>query len=357
MSGPQLWQVANFGDSPAFDRHSIRPRMFRLASEYRDGLPQWLAEVGQDRGDIDTACWSLLWYDSSVEPGGSSDLPLWHVFPETGLASARTSWQDDALTLHLRSGKTVVSHSHLDVNNFLLNAGGEWLLRDYGYGRTGPGYFNLRVDYFNTSTWGHNCLVIGGKNQRRDRESRGAITHAQERDGVVWFRSDATEAYQGALSVVRELALALPREGTGKWGYLVVRDRAKTAAPETFDFVLQPGGDVQIEGDTFLVQGKHARLFGRVLSPTGAAMAVERGRGEHVNVESPLMLRVAAPGKAQEIEFVIALVPLAEGERTPEVTFENGAVHVGGEQLMLSSDGTTAPRRGLTAKARAERGG
>jgi hypothetical protein len=339
MSGPQMWQVANFSDSPDFDRHAIRPRMYRLASEYRDGLSQWLADEGRDRGDIDTACWSLLWYDPSVKPTGPSGLPLWQVFQETGLASARTSWRDDALTLHLRSGKTFVSHSHFDVNNFLLNAGGEWLLRDYGYGGMGPGYYQRSVDYFSLSTWGHNCLVIGGRNQRREPDSGGIITEAREQDGIIWFRSDATKAYQGASSVVRDLALILPNEETGKWGYVVVRDQAKTATPGTFDFLLQPGGEVTTGGDTFVIQGKQARLFGRVLNPAGAQMTIEHGRGEHVDVRSPLTLRIAAPNRAQEVEFLVVLVPLAEGEKVPDVRIESGAVCVGEHRVALSGEG------------------
>mgnify|MGYP000241323381 CR=1 FL=1 len=59
---------------------------------------------------------------------------------------------------------------------FLVNVGGEWLLHDYGYGKVGPGYFNRAVDYFSNDTAGHNCLVIGGRNQRKDDQSQGTIT-------------------------------------------------------------------------------------------------------------------------------------------------------------------------------------
>ena len=129
--------------------------------------------------------------------------------------------------LYLRSGKANVSHSHLDVNNFILNAGGEYLLRDYGYGNVGPNYFNKGQVYLSTSTWGHNCLVIGEREQRKDRDSEGTITDGGEYDGLFWFRSDATQAYEGVESVVRELTLVKPHAGTGKWGYVVVRDRAQ----------------------------------------------------------------------------------------------------------------------------------
>ncbi len=347
MAGPNIPAVANFGDGPPRDWHAIRPIMYRLASEYGDGLTQWLAEALPDRSDIDAACWGLLWYDSSVEPEMPADQPLWHVFRKTGFAAARTSWDEDALTLHLRSGKAPVSHSHLDVNNFLLNAGGEWLLHDYGYGKVGEGYFDRRVIYFNTSTWSHNCLVIGARDQRIAEDSIGVITDAEQRDGLIWLRSDATRCYDGAESVVRELALALPHEGTGKWGWVVVRDRARTRAPETFDFMLNPGGEVQVDGDHFAIQCEQSRLVGTVVAPAGVTMSVLPGIGEHINVESPLSLRISAPGTSSEVEFLVVLAPLAQGEEPPAVSLLEGAsagVSVGGQSIIFSRDGSSPPR-------------
>ncbi len=165
-----MGSIANFGDGPTRDWHSIAPLMYRLAAEYRGPLAQWLAEAPAPRATIRTrAMYDLLWYDPTLpRRSARRPCPTWHAFSETGFAGARTGWGDDAITLHLRSGKADVSHSHLDVNDFLLNVGGEWLLRDYGYGKVGPGYFNQEVDYFSNDTVGHNCLVIGGRNQRKD---------------------------------------------------------------------------------------------------------------------------------------------------------------------------------------------
>jgi len=348
LAGPSIPMVANFGDGPPRDWHAIRPIMYRIASEYEDGMTQWLAEALPDRRDIDATLWALLWYDPSVEPKVPRGQPLWQAFTKTGFAGARTSWGEDALTLHLRSGRTVVSHSHLDVNNFLLNAGGEWLLRDYGYGEVGEGYFTREVVYFNSDTRSHNCLVIGDTHQRIGPDSRGTITEAEESDGVVWFRSDATDAYEGAESVVRELALVLPHEGTGKWGYVVVRDRARTGKPETFDFMLNPGGPVEIAGDEFTIRCKTSRLLGKVIAPADVTIELLPGVGEHINVKDPRCLRIRAPGEGREIEFVVALVPLAEGEEGPRIAPAEGplsGVRVGTDTLVFSSEGREPPRR------------
>jgi hypothetical protein len=344
MAGPEITQVANFGDGRTTDWHAIRPIMYRLAAAYGDGLTQWLAESLADRMDIDATCWGLLWFDPALAALLPEGQPLSHVFKRTGFAGARTSWQQDALTLHMRSGKADVSHSHLDVNDFLLNAGGEWLLRDYGYGEVGPGYFNKSTIYLSTGTWGHNCLVIGGRHQRLEGDSAGVITDAADADGLVWWRSDATKCYEGAESVVRDLMLLRPGAGTGKWGSVVVRDRARTSDPASFDFMLQPGGKVSLSTDGFLVEAAGARLAGRVLLPAGAALTTAAGFGGNINVADPLSLRIAAPGKSRQMEFLVVLVPLARGEKEPTIAKTGRGVRIGTQEILFEDDGRPAPR-------------
>lgn len=345
MAGPSIGTLANFGDGPTRDWHAVAPLLHYLAAEYRDPLAQWVADALPERRDPDARLYELLWRDPALQAARPADLPLWHAFRRTGFAAARTSWGEDALTLHLRSGKTAVSHSHLDVNNFLLNAGGQWLLRDYGYGKVGPGYFNWAVPYFSSSTLGHNCLVIGGADQRKDEDSQAVITHAEQRQGLIWFRSDATAAYQGAESVVRDLVLALPHEGTGRWGYVIVRDRARTREATSFDFMLQPGGQVTLESNTFAVDGEKAWLAGHVVAPREVSMLVAPGFGEHINVEDPYTLRISAPGEAKEVEFLVVLLPLTPGEAAAEVKAIPGGVQVGADRVVFPADDLGPPER------------
>jgi len=363
MAGPQIGTCANFGDGPPRDWHAIAPLMYRLAAQYRDPHAEWLAESLPLRKDVDASAYELLWRDPSLQGRPPDDLPLWYAFKTTGFAAARTGWGENALTLHVRSGRADVSHSHLDVNNFLLNAGGEWLLRDYGYGKVGPGYFSREVDYFSNDTVGHNCLVIGGKNQRKDADGVAVITDANEENGVVWFRSDATKAYDGAESVVREWAFVRPHSHTGRWGYIIVRDRARLKDAQSLDFMLQPGGPVsfasvhvvsgapepseECAADRFVIQGEKAWLAGRVLAPQGVTMRVLPGVGS-VNVEEPMALRISAPQPAREVEFVVVFVPLAEGETAPEIEPLGSGVagaEVGQERIVLDPEGKHPPRR------------
>jgi hypothetical protein len=343
LAGPAVKEIANFGDGRTTDWHAVETMMLRLASEYRNPETQWLAESLAGRTDIDATCWSLLWYDSSVSSTPPDDQRLSQVFHSTGFAGARTSWKPEALTIHLRSGKADVSHSHLDVNNFLLNLEGDWLLRDYGYGKVGPGYFNKSTIYLSTGTVGHNCLVIGGRNQRTEADSAGVITGAVDTGEMVWWRSDATRCYEGAEAVAREIVLVRPGSTGAAETFVVVRDVASVENPTTFDFMLQPGGAPVIEGNRFEIAGSRARLAGWVLLPEAPVLVVAKGFGDNINVDDPLSLKISAPGAARRAEFVICLVPLLRGRSKPTVSWSAGTLQVGDSRLRLSSDGAAAP--------------
>lgn len=345
LAGPRLEEIANFGDGRTTDWHAVRPMMWLLAARYRDPLTQWLAGQLPDRDDIDATFWSLLWFDPSVPAARPAGQPLSHVFRETGFAGARSSWNDGALTLHLRSGRADVSHSHLDVNNFLLNVDGEWLLRDYGYGKVGPGYFNKSTIYFSTGTWGHNCLVIGERHQRRDRDSVGVITDAVDDGRMAWWRSDATTCYTGAESVSREIVLIRSTADATAPGVVVIRDLARTRQPTTFDFMLQPGGPVEIKDHrTFEIRGSNTRLDGTVLLPAQVTMAAGPGWGDNMNVDDPLSLRISAAAPVREVEFVVVLAPVAAEQPGPAVSGTGHTVQVGRTELRLAPDGRSRPQ-------------
>jgi hypothetical protein len=120
---------------------------------------------------------------------------------------------------------------------------------------------------------------------------------------------------------------------------------ARSEQPETFEFMLQPGGEIEMIPGGFVITGKNARLMGRVLSPAEVSMSVAPGLGEHVNVPAPFTLRIAIPERVKEAEFLVVLVPLAEGEAAPAVELREGVVHIGGDAIELSADGKSPMRR------------
>ena len=138
--------VANFGDCPP--EHYNPPRTINawLARRLGDGVAQWSAT---------TLDWpylnplSYLWFDPTVVATPRTDLPTSHLFPNKGLFAWRSSWNDDATYLSIKSGSYFGGHEHPDAGHFILHRAGVPYVTDHGY--------SYRKD-----TAEHNLVVVDG---------------------------------------------------------------------------------------------------------------------------------------------------------------------------------------------------
>jgi hypothetical protein len=108
--------------------------------------------------------------------------------------------------------------------------------------------------------------------------------------------------------------------------------------------MLQPGGKVTLLSDGFLIEAARARLVGRVLLPTGVSLTTAPGFGGNINVDDPLSLRIAAPGKSRRMEFLVVLVPLAPGEKEPTIAGTGRSVRIGTREILFDDSGHAPPR-------------
>jgi hypothetical protein len=161
----------------------------RLASIYKDGYAQWLADrdevfdmkpspkgvyqapyeklsfTGEPKEYLNPVSqivsWNLLWYDPSVKSVSPENLPLSMHFKNQGIGIMRTGWNKNEtvvsftcgpLSGHLcaervRKGEPVVrnfySHAHLDFNSFTLFANGQYFIIPAGYARRTSSFQNV----------------------------------------------------------------------------------------------------------------------------------------------------------------------------------------------------------------------
>jgi hypothetical protein len=118
LSGPNLVDTANFGD--CHDRRSAHSRMvlYRLAGLYRIGEAQWLANHFEKTGEweregkeglvkpglLPEAWLDFVWFDPTVEPQPVHKKERTAIFPDMGLLTTRSSWQEDATYLAFKCG-------------------------------------------------------------------------------------------------------------------------------------------------------------------------------------------------------------------------------------------------------------
>ncbi len=129
-----------------------------------------------------------------------------------------------AFSLAAKAGHNDEPHNHNDVGSFLLLAGDETVLCDFGAGEYTAGYFRpeSRYDELCNSSLGHSLPIIDGQGQQPGRTFRGTVLAASGGE----FRIEIAGAYDspGLVSAVR--CLKLTEDG------LLLTDRFAFASKE-----------------------------------------------------------------------------------------------------------------------------
>ena len=378
-AAPNLVDTANFGD--CHDRRSAHALAIylRLASVYRNGHAQWLAEHFERAGEWERerhagllrpssashAFLEFLWYDPTVEPTAIDALPTARAFPDLGLVSARSDWSPQATfvafkcgtpngekawtlghALEREIGRKVVKtgHAHPDENSFILVRGGDYLAVDEGYSQK-------------KQSRHHNTILVDGKGQYHegvynvadglDVEWGGKLEDHFAGRAVVYARGEAAAAYDPALALERFTRQILFVGGK----HLVICDDLAAREPREFAWLLQT--DAKLSSTVIASGAKqsssmscHADAKRKIASQTPLAMTFENLIGStrlRVSVCEPQQLRV------ENTEQEIVAYPSAS---TPEWVLRHTQ-----HTLALTPVRTTAARFVValtTADARAE---
>ncbi len=298
-SAPNLVETANFGD--CHDRRSAHAAAiyYRLASVYRDGHAQWLAEHFEAIGEWERerrkgllrpssashAFLEFLWYDPTVEPMPIDALPRARAFPDLGLVAARSDWSPRATWFAFKCGKPngekawtlghalerqraakmlKTGHAHPDENSFILMRGNDYLAVDEGYSQK-------------KQSCHHNTVLVDGKGQYREGvynvadglgvEWGGALESHFAGEHVVYARGEAANAYEPALTLERFTRQMIFLNGK----YLVVCDDLAAREPREFTWLLQTDAPLPaIAPNRFENTVGNSRLRVAALAPTDA---------------------------------------------------------------------------------------
>lgn len=263
--------VVNYGDSPRYDWYGPDYQLRRLASEYKDGYAQWLAqEIDEQHAEHAVAGWlNLLWYDPKVMAKPPYDLPTIHHFEDIGIVTARTDWSGDESLLFFKCGPYIGHkaiqqmvydhatghHVHPDANNFMLFGYGEWLIRD-------DGYWSKHTRYHNTLIIDNGEQLGGGDRsfsglEPHSYQAHPRITRVQSTPEVDFISGDATEAYPkntGLLHYRRHLIFMKP-------DVLIIIDDIKLNEEKELELDFHPEQQqAERDGNVFVIRGEKASL-------------------------------------------------------------------------------------------------
>lgn len=276
--------IVDIADCPRGHWYGPDYLLRHLASRFRDGHAQWLADETEAAAvATGEATWlNLIWHDPSIHPKAPVDRPTLRHFQDMGIVSARTDWSGDESLVVFKCGAYIGheaigkftydpggGHVHPDANHLVLFGQGEWLVRDDGYHPKWTGQHNtLLVN-------GHGQLGEGGE-WFRGREAlvakaRPRVLRATSAPTLDEITGDATDAYPKELGLkrfVRHLLLLKP-------DVLIVADDIVTDRPAKLELRFHPEHEAERDGNAFMARGKQAVLRVEPLTPEGLAVSAE----------------------------------------------------------------------------------
>lgn len=243
----------NYGDSAYTANIMPMVRWLRLLGYDTPALAAYAAQVPVEE-DILTLTAPV----NAADLSGLNTLPTTAVYPKTGYAITRDSWNNDATLFAVKSGYTW-NHAHADAGSFILYDRGAPLLIDSGSCSYGDKLY--RTYYCKDIS--HNVLLVGGEGQRYEEQIRGSkfsgcISEHYEKDGLFYVQADATGPMAHLCSRMYRNFIWLDHS------ILIIVDDVLCHKPSTVQFLLHYDGDQRACDDgSVLITGarSHAKLY------------------------------------------------------------------------------------------------
>ncbi len=319
--GP-LNKTFNYGDG--FEEAGGAPEMFWLGRKfhqphYARHQRQWVDDSHLDPKGLPrnegALAQDLLWFD--VQDGQTPELPLDAHFRKIEVACFRSGWDDpNALFVGFKGGEGGVSHGHMDLGSFVLDALGcrwaldlgmeEYEIRDF---LLQTGQVKERWEIYRLGTASHNTLVIDHTFQNPT--ARTTILRFASTPQNAFAIADLTEAYPTARRVWRGLALLRRRQ-------VLVQDEVNLDAPAEVVWGMLTEAEIETGGrEAILTQGD-ASLQARIVEPEGVFFEVMGCDPPQPQKQQPGVRKLALRLPQMENgRIAILLTPYRKGEVVP----------------------------------------
>ena len=313
-TGPTNY-ILNFADSGENSKGTTSAAMFFLANTYSNAdisnyLHAYMAETSSLAKPF-----HVVWYKSPSN--ASPTLPLDHYLrgDVNDLVIMRSSWTDKFATwVGFKSGTNSSNHSHLDLGNFELDAGGVRWAKDLGSDDYNlDGYWTMGVGgkrwtYYRLGSLSHNVALLGNKNQYELAKATFINTDLNKAEPSATL--DLTQAYREfSSSSTRKITLINNRKDVLIEDNFSLKSATEVAWGMTTDQSIDilPSGKVILRNSTITTK----TLEAEIISPMGAKFSIESAKKtapEKLNSSSQrLMVRIA--NQTGNVKLQIKLSP------------------------------------------------
>nr|WP_275983866.1 DUF4962 domain-containing protein [Paenibacillus hamazuiensis] len=326
-----------------------------------NGLYQWYYErVKETDTDSEMKFYNYGWWDfrfddmvyrhdyPAVEPVAPTAIEKVKWFRDIGWVAFHANMdrpQDHIMLLTKSSWYGSVSHSHGDQNGFLLHAFGEPLAIESGHYVAFGSTMHMNWRRQTRST---NNILIDGKGQYAGRDktlqmaAKGVVEAVESHAHYSYSRCNATEAYKENVPYldryVREIYFF-------DQSYAVIVDQVDLSRPGRLDWLFHTPHRMNLEGQTFRVEGQKADMDGRfvycssgdlALSQTDEFADADPGEIEGLPREWHL---TASAREARSHRIATLLVPIRKGDSKYVSFFLDDQDH--GVHIYFTENGVT----------------
>jgi len=247
------------------------------------------------------------------------DLPNTCLYPDIGWAMVRSSWQDDATLLAVKSG-FAWNHAHPDAGSFVLFHGGRPLIIDSG----NCSYSRREYTSYYRHSRAHNVILLDGQAQHpedcgngdRGVVHPGQVCHLMDLAGIKYVLADATGPTSWKFSRNYRHFLWVD-------DVILIFDDVRTHDAGQLEWLLHFEGQAQEQGSTvYLSNGTAARAIVKPLFPKNLSVQRRKGLKDHDPDTEVEYLAFLPANKDRETKFITAILPLRESQERPEVELE-----------------------------------
>lgn len=170
-AGPSNY-ILNFADSGENSKATTSPAMLFLSNLYDKPLITNYLHGYMKSSNALANVFHVVWYKAPTSEPLNLPLDQYLDGEINELILLRSSWTDpNATWIGMKSGVNSSPHSHLDIGNFEMEAGGVRWAKDLGSDDYNlNGYWTMGVNgkrwtYYRLNSFSHNVPLLGGKNQ------------------------------------------------------------------------------------------------------------------------------------------------------------------------------------------------
>lgn len=288
--------TVNFGDSSLRSSAAHTMRLLAAAGFHHPALGWYLKKT--DAGPRDP----FLLFEDQEFSSSRPRLPLSVLYPDIGWATLRSSWDDDATMLAVKSGFTW-NHAHADAGSFMLFHAGQPLIIDSG----SCNYSRREYSAYYLQSRAHNVVLYEGRGQepeelRRGSKHPGRLHSLLDGLGLKYVYADATGPTARYFS--RNYRHWLWIEGV-----ILIFDDLLAYESGRLDWLLHYGGSAERTPDGALLRNGNAEAAVRFLFPERIEARQEPGLAPARPDEKITYLAFSPAVSSREQKFVVAIVP------------------------------------------------